>query len=110
MKKSLILLAVSLVGVSSAFADSFVPDELGLSASCSKKIVTKTIRDCNITSKANEGSDRMHPCFESQSGVYSDSAESPTFWVSYTAGDADEYSYKIEITDKTSCKFTFKAE
>jgi hypothetical protein len=91
-------------------ADDFVPSEIGLSDSCAARIVKAVTQQCNKDSWAAEGENRMHECLENESGVYSDSDIYPTFWLAYTAGDADVYSYKVEMTNKAACQFRFTAE
>ena len=107
--KKMILVALTLASTS-AFADQFIPAQAELSASCQKKIVTATIRQCNIDSKKDEGDDRMHPCIESQADVTANHSQSAKLDVTYTAGDADEYTYAVDVTDKASCEFTVKGE
>jgi len=103
--KKLISVAIVLASTT-AFADQFIPAQAELSSACQKRIVTATIRACNVDSKASEGEDRMHPCIEDEADITSNHVQSVELSVTYTAGDADEYSYNVDVTDKASCKFT----
>ena len=107
--KKMILVVLTLASTA-AFADQFIPAQAELSASCQKKIVSATIRQCNIDSKKDEGDDRMHPCIESEADVTTNHSQSAKLDVTYTAGDADEYTYAVDVTDKASCEFTVKGE
>lgn len=104
--KKMILVALVLSSTA-AFADQFIPSQAELSSACQKRIVTATIRACNVDSKKAEGANRMNPCVEDQAFINSNHSESVSLEVRYAAGDADEYSYDVNVSDKASCEFTF---
>jgi hypothetical protein len=109
-----LLAAVLILNGAMAFADSqeFFPAELGLSKACQEKIENETAAFCDKQSLKDEGRDRMHECFEDQysTNIKKNESNNAVFELVYTAGDADPYTYNVDVKDKARCDFSFGAE
>ena len=110
MKKLLIVSALSVICVAAYADNSMVPKALGLSSSCVSEIMKQTTDQCNKDSKDNH--DRGRGCAGSvgNSNIIDDNANIAIFDMTFSVGSSEQYTYVVNISDKSTCSFTFEID
>ena len=113
------LMMIALVSVVGFQAHASLDDakdlanKIKVSDHCASQILAQATKQCNVESKAKEGSDREHGCFYSydMTGFSMEHPNEGKFEIVFTTGDSDEWSYLISIideADQNDCTFNIQ--